>query len=156
MILGRRKNQKKGINLFDILLIFIIITLVAQFAPKFLNDKKNEFVSMSATSEMRQNIRNAMNFAIKVPDADLGDTKNAFIEASGLKGLPTPWWLNCVNVELIMNKPAYISITKITPEKKYKGRCDALYEEPQMKRWLKGYLYISNETLEQIDDNTAN
>lgn len=156
MLPGKKKKQKKGIKVFDILLFFIAIALIVQFAPKFYSDKKNELVSMSATSEMRQNIRNAMNFAIKVPDADLGDSKSAFIEASGLKGLPEPWWMKCVNVELIMGKDAYISVSKIDPEKELKEKCDSLYAEPQMKRWLSGNLYISNEALEQMENNATN
>lgn len=149
-----RKKKKKKIRVFDIILIFAGIALLANFAPSFFKDKKNEFVSMSAVSEMRQNIRNAMNFAIKVPDTDFGDSKKAFIDASGLE--IDPWWLKCVSVELVSGKPSYISITKITPPKESKERCDALYAEPQLKRWLKGNLYITNETLEQMDQNITN
>ena len=61
-----------------------------------------------------------------------------------------PWWSVCFEIELDTSKDAKINIAM--SDFKNDEKCQALYAEPQVLRWLSEPIYITNK---RSDDNAS-
>lgn len=148
---GNTTKPKKNLSLRDAIIGIITALLVMHFGSKFFEGGKKEIVSMSAIFELQVILRNVKNYYITLQDS-LPNKKEAFWEAAGVALDALPWWSVCFEIELDTSKDAKINIA--IPQNDFKNDeiCQALYEQPQVLRWLSAPIYITNK---RSDDNTS-
>lgn len=148
---GNTTKPKKNLSLRDAIIGIITALLVMHFGSKFFEGGKKEILSMSAIVELRVILKNVKNYYITLQDS-LPNKKEAFWEAAGVALDALPWWSVCFEIELDTSKDAKINIA--IPQNDFKNDeiCQALYEQPQVLRWLSAPIYITNK---RSDDNTS-
>ena len=80
----------------------------------------------------------------------LPNKKEAFWKTAGVPLNALPWWSVCFEIELDTSKDAKINIAM--SDFKNDEKCQALYEQPQVLRWLSEPIYITNK---RSDDNAS-
>lgn len=148
---GNATKPKKNLTLRDAIIGIITALLVMHFGSKFFEGGKKEILSMSAIVELRVILKNVKNYYITLQDF-LPNKKEAFWETAGVALDALPWWSVCFEIELDTSKDAKINIA--IPQNDFKNDeiCQALYEQPQVLRWLSAPIYITNK---RSDDNTS-
>ena len=140
---------KKNLSLRDAIIGIITALLVMHFGSKFFEGGKKEILSMSAIVELQvilQNVKNNyITFATFLPNK-----KEAFWKTAGVALDALPWWSVCFEIDLDTSKDAKINIAM--SDFKNDEICQALYEQPQVLRWLSVPIYITNKI---SDDNTS-
>ena len=140
---------KKNLSLRDAIIGIITVLLVMHFGSKFFEGGKKEIVNMSAIVELQvilQNVKNNyITFATFLPNK-----KEAFWKTAGVALDALPWWSVCFEIELDTSKDAKINIAM--SDFKNDEKCQALYEQPQVLRWLSAPIYITNK---RSDDNAS-
>ncbi|MDY3664306.1 MAG: hypothetical protein SO045_06855 [Campylobacter sp.] len=146
---GNATKPKKNLTLRDAIIGIITALLVAHFGAKFFESVKKETISMLAIVELRAILKNVKNnyitFATFLPNK-----KEAFWKTAGVALDALPWWSVCFEIELDTSKDAKINIAM--SDFKNDEKCQALYEQPQVLRWLSAPIYITNK---RSDDNTS-
>lgn len=142
-------KPKKNLSLRDAIIGIITALLVAHFGTKFFESVKKETINMLAIVELRAILKNVKNnyitFATFLPNK-----KEAFWKTAGVALDALPWWSVCFEIDLDTSKDAKINIAM--SDFKNDEKCQALYEEPQVLRWLSAPIYITNK---RSDDNTS-
>ncbi len=146
---GNTTKPKKNLSLRDAIIGIITALLVAHFGSKFFEGGKKEILSMSAIFELQVILKNVKNYYITLQDS-LPNKKEAFWEAAGVALDALPWWSVCFEIELDTSKDAKINIAM--SDFKNDEKCQALYEQPQVLRWLSAPIYITNK---RSDDNAS-
>ncbi|MDY4859416.1 MAG: hypothetical protein SO144_00800 [Campylobacter sp.] len=148
---GNTTKPKKNLSLRDAIIGIITALLVMHFGSKFFEGGKKEIVSMPAIVELQvilQNVKNNyITFATFLPNK-----KEAFWKTAGVALDALPWWSVCFEIELDTSKDAKINISMTQSDFKNDEKCQALYEQPQVLRWLSAPIYITNK---RSDDNTS-
>ena len=148
---GKVYIAKKNLSLRDAIIGIITALLVMHFGSKFFEGGKKEIVSMPAIVELQvilQNVKNNyITFATFLPNK-----KEAFWKTAGVALDALPWWSVCFEIELDTSKDAKINISMTQSDFKNDEKCQALYEQPQVLRWLSAPIYITNK---RSDDNTS-
>lgn len=148
---GNTTKPKKNLTLRDAIIGIITALLVAHFGAKFFESVKKETISMLAIVELRAILKNVKNnyitFATFLPNK-----KEAFWKTAGVALDALPWWSVCFEIELDTSKDAKINISMTQSDFKNDEKCQALYEQPQVLRWLSAPIYITNK---RSDDNTS-
>ncbi|MGM9995813.1 MAG: hypothetical protein ACI35K_05310 [Campylobacter sp.] len=148
---GNTTKPKKNLSLRDAIIGIITALLVMHFGSKFFEGGKKEIVSMPAIVELQvilQNVKNNyITFATFLPNK-----KEAFWKTAGVALDALPWWSVCFEIELDTSKDAKINISMTQSDFKNDEKCQALYEQPQVLRWLSTPIYITNK---RSDDNTS-
>lgn len=142
-------KPKKNLALGDAIIGIITALLVAHFGAKFFEGSKKEILSMSAIAELQVILQNAKNYSI-TSTAFLPNKKEAFWKTAGVPLNALPWWSVCFEIELDTSKDAKINIAM--SDFKNDEKCQVLYAEPQVLRWLSEPIYITNK---RSDDNTS-
>ena len=146
---GKVYIAKKNLSLRDAIIGIITALLVAHFGAKFFEGGKKEILSVSAIVELQvilQNVKNNyITFATFLPNK-----KEAFWKTAGVALDALPWWSVCFEIELDTSKDAKINIAM--SDLKNDEKCQALYEQPQVLRWLSAPIYITNK---RSDDNAS-
>ena len=146
---GNTTKPKKNLSLRDAIIGIITALLVAHFGAKFFESVKKETINMLAIVELRAILKNVKNnyitFATFLPNK-----KEAFWKTAGVALDALPWWSVCFEIDLDTSKDAKINIAM--SDFKNDEKCQALYEEPQVLRWLSAPIYITNK---RSDDNTS-
>ncbi|MCI6178270.1 MAG: hypothetical protein MR658_05535 [Campylobacter sp.] len=146
---GNTTKPKKNLTLRDAIIGIITALLVAHFGAKFFESVKKETISMLAIVELRAILKNVKNnyitFATFLPNK-----KEAFWKTAGVALDALPWWSVCFEIELDTSKDAKINIAM--SDFKNDEKCQALYEQPQVLRWLSAPIYITNK---RSDDNAS-
>ena len=142
-----KPKPKKNLALGDAIIGIITALLVAHFGAKFFEGGKKEILSMSAIAELQVILQNAKNYYI-TSTAFLPNKKEAFWKTAGVPLNALPWW--CFEIDLDTSKDAKINIAM--SDFKNDEKCQALYEQPQVLRWLSEPIYITNK---RSDDNTS-
>ena len=140
---------KKNLSLRDAIIGIITALLVAHFGSKFFEGVKKEILSMLAIFELRVILKNVKNYYITLQDS-LPNKKEAFWNTAGVALDALPWWSVCFEIDLDTSKDAKINIAM--SDFKNDEKCQALYEQPQVLRWLSAPIYITNK---RSDDNTS-
>ena len=140
---------KKNLSLRDAIIGIITALLVMHFGSKFFEGGKKEILSMSAIVELQVILKNVKNYYITLQDF-LPNKKEAFWETAGVALDALPWRSVCFEIELDTSKDAKINIAM--SDFKNDEKCQALYEQPQVLRWLSEPIYITNK---RSDDNTS-
>ena len=140
---------KKNLTFRDAIIGIITVLLVMHFGSKFFEGGKKEILSMLAIFELRVILKNVKNYYITLQDS-LPNKKEAFWEAAGVALDALPWWSVCFEIELDTSKDAKINIAM--SDFKNDEKCQALYEQPQVLRWLSAPIYIANK---RSDDNAS-
>lgn len=148
---GNTTKLKKNLSLRDAIIGIITALLVAHFGAKFFEGGKKEILSMSAIFELQVILKNVKNNYITFVTF-LPNKKEAFWEAAGVALDALPWWSVCFEIELDTSKDAKINIAIPQNDFKNDEKCQALYEQPQVLRWLSAPIYITNK---RSDDNTS-
>ena len=146
---GNTTKPKKNLSLRDAIIGIITALLVAHFGAKFFEGGKKEILSMSAIAELQVILQNVKNHYI-TSTAFLPNKKEAFWKTAGVPLNALPWWSVCFEIELDTSKDAKINIAM--SDFKNDEKCQALYAEPQVLRWLSEPIYITNK---RSDDNTS-
>ena len=140
---------KKNLTFRDAIIGIITALLVMHFGSKFFEGGKKEIVNMSAIVELQvilQNVKNNyITFATFLPNK-----KEAFWKTAGVALDALPWWSVCFEIELDTSKDAKINIAM--SDLKNDEKCQALYEQPQVMRWLSAPIYIADK---RSDDNAS-
>lgn len=148
---GNTTKPKKNLSLRDAIIGIITALLVMHFGSKFFEGGKKEIVSMPAIVELQvilQNVKNNyITFATFLPNK-----KEAFWKTAGVALDALPWWSVCFEIELDTSKDAKINISMTQSDFKNDEKCQVLYEQPQVLRWLSAPIYITNK---RSDDNTS-
>lgn len=144
-------KPKKNLTLSDAIIGIITALLVMHFGSKFFEGGKKEIVSMLAIVELQVILRNVKNYYITL-QASLPNKKEAFWETAGVALDALPWWSVCFEIDLDTSKDAKINIAMTQSDFKNDEICQALYEQPQVLRWLSAPIYITNK---RSDDNTS-
>lgn len=148
---GNTTKPNKNLSLRDAIIGIITALLVMHFGSKFFEGGKKEIVSMPAIVELQvilQNVKNNyITFATFLPNK-----KEAFWKTAGVALDALPWWSVCFEIELDTSKDAKINISMTQSDFKNDEKCQALYEQPQVLRWLSAPIYITNK---RSDDNTS-
>lgn len=135
-------KPKKNLSLRDAIIGIITALLVAHFGTKFFESVKKETINMLAIVELRAILKNVKNnyitFATFLPNK-----KEAFWKTAGVALDALPWWSVCFEIDLDTSKDAKINIAM--SDFKNDEKCQALYEEPQVLRWLSAPIYITNK-----------
>ena len=142
-------KPKKNLALGDAIIGIITALLVAHFGAKFFEGGKKEILSMSAIAELQVILQNAKNYSI-TSTAFLPNKKEAFWTTAGVPLNALPWWSVCFEIELDTSKDVKINIAM--SDFKNDEKCQALYAEPQVLRWLSEPIYITNK---RSDDNAS-
>ena len=142
---------KKNLTFRDAIIGIITVLLVMHFGSKFFEGGKKEIVNMSAIVELQVILKNVKNYYITFATF-LPNKKEAFWEAAGLALDALPWWSVCFEIELDTSKDAKINISMTQSDFKNDEKCQALYEQPQVMRWLSAPIYITSK---RSDDNTS-
>ena len=142
-------KPKKNLALGDAIIGIITALLVAHFGSKFFEGGKKEILSMSAIFELQVILKNVKNYYITLQDF-LPNKKEAFWETAGVALDALPWWSVCFEIDLDTSKDAKINIAM--SDFKNDEKCQALYEQPQVMRWLSAPIYITNK---RSDDNAS-
>ena len=146
---GNTTKPKKNLSLRDAIIGIITALLVAHFGAKFFEGGKKEILSMSAIAELPVILQNVKNYAI-TSSAFLPNKKEAFWKTAGVALDALPWWSVCFEIDLDTSKDAKINIAM--SDFKNDEKCQALYEQPQVLRWLSAPIYITNK---RSDDNDS-
>ena len=146
---GSTTKPKKNLSLRDAIIGIITALLVAHFGSKFFEGVKKEILSMLAIFELRVILKNVKNYYI-TSAAFLPNKKEAFWKTAGVALDALPWWSVCFEIELDTSKDAKINIAM--SDFKNDEKCQALYEQPQVLRWLSEPIYITNK---RSDDNAS-
>ena len=146
---GNTTKPKKNLSLRDAIIGIITALLVAHFGAKFFEGVKKEILSMLAIVELRVILKNVKNYYITFATF-LPNKKEAFWEAAGLALDALPWWSVCFEIDLDTSKDAKINIAM--SDLKNDEKCQALYEQPEVLRWLSEPIYITNK---RSDDNAS-
>ena len=146
---GNATKPKKNLSLRDAIIGIITALLVMHFGSKFFEGGKKEILSMSAIAELQVILQNVKNYSI-TSTAFLPNKKEAFWKTAGVPLNALPWWAVCFEIELDTSKDAKINIAM--SDFKNDEKCQALYAEPQVLRWLSEPIYITNK---RSDDNTS-
>ena len=146
---GNTTKPKKNLSLRDAIIGIITALLVMHFGSKFFEGGKKEIVNMSASVELQVILQNIKNSYITLQDS-LPNKKEAFWEAAGVALDALPWWSVCFEIDLDTSKDAKINIAM--SDFKNDEKCQALYEQPQVLRWLSAPIYITNK---RSDDNDS-
>ena len=146
---GNTTKPKKNLTLRDAIIGIITALLVMHFGSKFFEGGKKEIVSMLAIVELRVILKNVKNYYITLQDS-LPNKKEAFWKTAGVALDALPWWSVCFEIELDTSKDAKINIAM--SDFKNDEKCQVLYEQPQVLRWLSAPIYITNK---RSDDNTS-
>ena len=144
-----KPKPKKNLALGDAIIGIITALLVAHFGAKFFEGGKKEILSMSAIAELQVILQNVKNHYI-TSTAFLPNKKEAFWKTAGVPLNALPWWAVCFEIELDTSKDAKINIAM--SDFKNDEKCQALYEQPQVLRWLSEPIYITNK---RSDDNAS-
>ena len=139
---GNTTKPKKNLSLRDAIIGIITALLVAHFGAKFFEGGKKEILSMSAIAELQVILQNAKNYSI-TSAAFLPNKKEAFWKTAGVPLNALPWWSVCFEIELDTSKDAKINIAM--SDFKNDEKCQALYAEPQVLRWLSEPIYITKK-----------
>ena len=148
---GNATKPKKNLTLRDAIIGIITALLVMHFGSKFFEGGKKEIVNMSAIVELQVILRNVKNYYITLQDS-LPNKKEAFWEAAGVALDALPWWSVCFEIELDTSKGKDAKINIAMSDFKNDEICQALYEQPQVLRWLSAPIYITNK---RSDDNAS-
>ena len=148
---GNTTKPKKNLTLRDAIIGIITALLVAHFGAKFFEGGKKEILSMSAIAELQVILQNVKNYSI-TSTAFLPNKKEAFWKTAGVPLNALPWWSVCFEIELDTSKDAKINISMTQSDFKNDEKCQALYEQPQVLRWLSEPIYITNK---RSDDNAS-
>ena len=140
---------KKNLTFRDAIIGIITAVLVAQFGAKFFEGGKKEILSMSAIAELQVILQNVKNHYI-TSASFLPNKKEAFWTTAGVPLNALPWWSVCFEIELDTSKDAKINIAM--SDFKNDEKCQALYGQPQVMRWLSAPIYIANK---RSDDNAS-
>ena len=140
---------KKNLTLRDAIIGIITVLLVMHFGSKFFEGGKKEILSMLAIFELRVILKNVKNYYI-TSAAFLPNKKEAFWNTAGVALDALPWWSVCFEIDLDTSKDAKINIAM--SDFKNDEKCQALYEQPQVLRWLSAPIYITNK---RSDDNAS-
>ena len=140
---------KKNLTLRDAIIGIITALVVMHFGSNFFEGVKKEIVSMLAIVELRVILKNVKNYYITLQDS-LPNKKEAFWKTAGVALDALPWWSVCFEIDLDTSKDAKINIAM--SDFKNDEKCQALYEQPQVLRWLSAPIYITNK---RSDDNVS-
>ena len=146
---GNATKPKKNLTLRDAIIGIITALLVMHFGSKFFEGGKKEILSMSAIVELRVILKNVKNYYITLQDF-LPNKKEACWETAGVALDALPWWSVCFEIDLDTSKDAKINIAM--SDFKNDEKCQALYEQPQVLRWLSEPIYITNK---RSDDSAS-
>ena len=146
---GNTTKPKKNLSLRDAIIGIITALLVMHFGSKFFEGGKKEILSMSAIVELQVILKNVKNYYI-TSAAFLPNKKEAFWNTAGVALDALPWWSVCFEIELDTSKDAKINIAM--SDFKNDEKCQVLYEQPQVLRWLSEPIYI---TKKRSDDNAS-
>ena len=144
-------KPKKNLALGDAIIGIITALLVAHFGAKFFEGGKKEILSMSAIAELQVILQNVKNHYI-TSTAFLPNKKEAFWTTAGVALDALPRWSVCFEIELDTSKDAKINIAMTQSNFRNDEKCQALYEQPQVLRWLSAPIYITNK---RSDDNDS-
>lgn len=145
-----KKKEKKNLSLRDAIIGIIAALLVAHFGAKFFDDSKKELVNISAINDMQTVIQNVKNHYITLGVSS--NSKEAFWNTAGVPLNALPWWSVCFEIGLETSKDAKINIAITQSNFKNDEKCQALYAEPQVMRWLSAPIYITNK---KSDENVS-